>query len=413
MKKILLSLLGVLMVPSMGFCYYGSVEDSTSYATDYNEYKSQDNPNGSKEIKAKLNMRRPRVGTIIQMPVAKMRDEESNGWMLCDGRSLNRYDDRYKNLFNVLGYTYGGSGSLFNLPNLMNQGQFLRGYKAGVSGSMGKTQATMARSPYTAEFWTMTKNSNNYGGSIKRESTKSTHQIKLQQYSGLGAILHSNEKTSYGKRAVVTYNNKNANSGSGDAVRPTNYAVSYWIMTEGDNVNQTAPVNGGSENTGLAEAYADLQAMKKMLNQYYDELEKLAEELTSNSDTVQEVLQEAADAQTLLDEAKRLKQACLDGEGLNQGDNNGNSASSTSMSKEMANWMDSRGLAYDKTGGDLINNSREWDVAIKSLEDYRDSCTANMDEDLMNKYEAKQKQISDLEKQIEAQQKYIQNLANK
>jgi len=37
------------------------------------------------------------------------------GWMKCDGRTLNV--DDFKFLFNVIGYSFGGSGSQFQLPN--------------------------------------------------------------------------------------------------------------------------------------------------------------------------------------------------------------------------------------------------------------------------------------------------------
>lgn len=47
----------------------------------------------------------------------------SQGWLLCDGRSLPTA--HYVDLFDVIGTQFGGSGSSFNLPNL--QGQFLRG----------------------------------------------------------------------------------------------------------------------------------------------------------------------------------------------------------------------------------------------------------------------------------------------
>ena len=36
------------------------------------------------------------------------------GWLYCDGRALNTSD--YVQLFNVIGYQFGGSGSSFNLP---------------------------------------------------------------------------------------------------------------------------------------------------------------------------------------------------------------------------------------------------------------------------------------------------------
>ena len=37
------------------------------------------------------------------------------GWLLCDGRSVNVKDFLF--LFNVIGYSYGGSGTTFNLPD--------------------------------------------------------------------------------------------------------------------------------------------------------------------------------------------------------------------------------------------------------------------------------------------------------
>lgn len=38
------------------------------------------------------------------------------GWLRCDGRSLSKTE--YGILFNVIGYTFGGSGDNFNLPNV-------------------------------------------------------------------------------------------------------------------------------------------------------------------------------------------------------------------------------------------------------------------------------------------------------
>jgi microcystin-dependent protein len=39
-----------------------------------------------------------------------------SGWELCEGQSLDTAV--YPDLFAVIGYTYGGSGSTFNLPDL-------------------------------------------------------------------------------------------------------------------------------------------------------------------------------------------------------------------------------------------------------------------------------------------------------
>jgi microcystin-dependent protein len=40
-----------------------------------------------------------------------------NGYALCDGSSVST-SGTYANLFSVIGYTYGGSGASFNLPDL-------------------------------------------------------------------------------------------------------------------------------------------------------------------------------------------------------------------------------------------------------------------------------------------------------
>jgi len=40
-------------------------------------------------------------------------------WRQCNGAGLST--STYSDLFNVIGYTYGGSGGTFNLPNLQNR----------------------------------------------------------------------------------------------------------------------------------------------------------------------------------------------------------------------------------------------------------------------------------------------------
>lgn len=45
--------------------------------------------------------------------------EDFNGWLLCDGRSLNK--NKYKRLYDKIGYSFGGSGNTFQLPDLRNK----------------------------------------------------------------------------------------------------------------------------------------------------------------------------------------------------------------------------------------------------------------------------------------------------
>jgi microcystin-dependent protein len=56
------------------------------------------------------------------------------GWLACDGRILNTAS--FPDLFAVIGYTYGGSGVSFKLPDL--RGEFLRGWDgSGVLAARG------------------------------------------------------------------------------------------------------------------------------------------------------------------------------------------------------------------------------------------------------------------------------------
>lgn len=56
------------------------------------------------------------------------------GWFACSGAALNT--TIYQDLFNVIGYTFGGSGNTFNLPDL--RGEFLRGWDAGKGIDAGR-----------------------------------------------------------------------------------------------------------------------------------------------------------------------------------------------------------------------------------------------------------------------------------
>lgn len=58
------------------------------------------------------------------------------GFLIADGRSLKKAE--YTELFDVVGYTYGGSGDNFNLPNFAD-GKFMRGI-GGNAAALGTAQ---------------------------------------------------------------------------------------------------------------------------------------------------------------------------------------------------------------------------------------------------------------------------------
>jgi microcystin-dependent protein len=73
------------------------------------------------------------IGTIMAFagPISPAW-EQANGWLLCDGRSLDRtaQNQLYMPLFNAIGSSWGGDGvNMFNVPDL--RGRFLRGVDGG------------------------------------------------------------------------------------------------------------------------------------------------------------------------------------------------------------------------------------------------------------------------------------------
>ena len=63
---------------------------------------------------------------IVFLPPGAMVDfagtASPSGWLMCDGSSVSTVV--YASLFATIGYTYGGSGSNFNLPDY--RGKFAR-----------------------------------------------------------------------------------------------------------------------------------------------------------------------------------------------------------------------------------------------------------------------------------------------
>lgn len=64
------------------------------------------------------------VGTIVAFAGSK--NKIPQGWIICEGQSLDRTDPRYRNLFNAIGTSWGSDAvNKFSAPDL--RGMFLRG----------------------------------------------------------------------------------------------------------------------------------------------------------------------------------------------------------------------------------------------------------------------------------------------
>lgn len=81
-----------------------------------------------------MKMRGIPIGTVMYYAAASA----PIGWLKCDGALVSKY--AFPQLFNKIGYTYGGSGNDFRLPDL--RGEFLRGWDDGRGVDSGRTFGT-------------------------------------------------------------------------------------------------------------------------------------------------------------------------------------------------------------------------------------------------------------------------------
>jgi microcystin-dependent protein len=94
-------------------------------------------------------------------------DTDHLGWLRCDGRGLNKI--AYNLLFGVIGYTFGGSGNTFNLPDgrgrvVGNKGTVVDACNpAGVAFPSGTVTGEVTHKLTIAEM--PAHNHNNAGGS--------------------------------------------------------------------------------------------------------------------------------------------------------------------------------------------------------------------------------------------------------
>lgn len=120
-------------------------------------------------------------GTIIQSAAVTIPD----GWLVCNGASILKA--LYLNLFNAIGYTYGGSGSNFNIPDI--QGRVIVGTGTGAgltTRNLGNTGGAETHTLTTGEIPSHTHSSNAVGGSIGliRSTGNNTASSGLDNTSG-------------------------------------------------------------------------------------------------------------------------------------------------------------------------------------------------------------------------------------
>lgn len=172
------------------------------------------------------------TGSVIQTA----RASAPLGWMICDGTSLLVAD--YQNLFNAIGYAYGGSGSNFSLPNL-------------------KGRIPVGRDAAQVEFDTLGE----VGGS-------KTHTLTIDQMPSHTHTQNSHNHT----QDAHSHNMSSTSSPNGDFIGRLGGGQGGWALQNADGSNNniyrliTAPVaatnqpaTATNQNTGGGQAHNILQ----------------------------------------------------------------------------------------------------------------------------------------------------------
>lgn len=101
-------------------------------------------------------------------------------YLECDGSTLST--SQFNDLFNVIGYTYGGSGTSFNVPDL--RGEFIRGWDNGRgidSGrGFGSSQLDAFQGHHHDQFvnsFDRTDDVNSFGGTITNNTNNNTSSV--------------------------------------------------------------------------------------------------------------------------------------------------------------------------------------------------------------------------------------------
>ena len=99
-----------------------------------------------------------------------------DGWLLCDGRPINRAD--YQKLYSTIGTTYGsGNGSTtFNLPNLQDRFPMGKGTDAStLGGTGGSNSVTLTSDKLPSHSHTATVSSNGSHSHTGTTNTTGSH----------------------------------------------------------------------------------------------------------------------------------------------------------------------------------------------------------------------------------------------
>lgn len=118
------------------------------------------------------------------------------GWLKCDGSMISKV--AYPQLFDKIGYTYGGSGNDFRLPQLM--GEFIRGWDGGRGVDANRQFGSWQKGTFVVNRWGIdndndrdTIGNGNQGTADQYGSDTISSSILGTNYAGCGVRLGNDD----------------------------------------------------------------------------------------------------------------------------------------------------------------------------------------------------------------------------
>jgi microcystin-dependent protein len=163
------------------------------------------------------------VGSIMMWP-GSLDTWPTANWRQCNGAGLST--TTYSDLFNIIGYTYGGTGATFNLPNLQNNFIVGAGDSYNLSATGGSANAVVVEHEHFVASSTGYESS---GNAPKAELTSG----KWVSTFGIGGTGETQEKRDYVLERSGSVANVGRTSSTGESETGKNlppYVGLYYII---------------------------------------------------------------------------------------------------------------------------------------------------------------------------------------
>jgi microcystin-dependent protein len=141
------------------------------------------------------------VGAIMMFPSPTI----PSGWLACNGQELDKSDITNLPLFGIIGYTYGGTGNKFNVPDL--RGLFVRGWDNrtinNVDPQINRTVGSIQQDSFKSHNHAITTN---VGGTLRiPKQVYSFFTAQGDENLDLGFISNTGEAETRPKNIALVY----------------------------------------------------------------------------------------------------------------------------------------------------------------------------------------------------------------